>query len=174
MQIKNGYSIKIADFSHIPLLASIEIAAASIFPPGSIPEHIRSDCLPQSVLFEATQKGLLWVALAREGKPVGYALVQFFDDAALLAQIDVHPEHMRNGIGSALVKYIVGYLKSHGISFLYLTTFRHIPWNAPFYKKLGFKELNRKEIPLFIKSILNNEKHYGLKNRIAMQLELPY
>lgn len=77
------YTIKQATADHAPLLATIEIAAAGIFPPGSIPDHIRSDSTPIETLLEAVQNGLLWVALAGDGKPVGYALMQLTEDAAL-------------------------------------------------------------------------------------------
>lgn len=111
MQAPLGYSIKLATADHVPLLGAIEIAAAGIFPPDSIPDHIRSDSVPVDILLEAVQDGLLWVALAEDGRPVGYALVQLIEDAALLAQMDVHPDHMRKGIGSALIMRAVEQLR---------------------------------------------------------------
>ncbi|MEG2173363.1 MAG: GNAT family N-acetyltransferase [Desulfovibrionaceae bacterium] len=172
MQLHHEYTIELATPAHVPLLAAIEIAAAGIFPPGSIPEHIRSDSVPESVLLEAVQKGLLWVALVGGGRPVGYCLVQLIQDAALLAQMDVHPDHMCKGIGSALVAHVTDYLKLHEKAAFYLTTFTHVPWNAPFYAKLGFEVLNKEEIPLFLNMILDEEKRYGLTSRVAMRLNI--
>lgn len=170
MQLPHGYTIEPATPAHVPLLAAIEIAAAGIFPPCSLPEHMRSDSVPESVLLEAVRQGLLWVALAGDGRPVGHALVQLVEDVALLAQIDVHPEHMRKGIGSALILHIVEHLRLRKKAALYLTTFRHIPWNAPFYAKLGFAALDKNKEPAFLNNILEEEKLSGLQNRIAMQL----
>ena len=172
MQLPHDYTIVQATPVHVPLLAAIEIAAASIFPPGSIPEYIRSDSVPESVLLDAVQRDLLWVALAEDGRPVGYALVQLIDDAALLAQMDVSPDHMRKGIGSALIASVAECLKLQKKAVLYLTTFRHVPWNAPFYAKRGFETLNKGEEPLFISKILEDENHYGLTNRVAMYLNI--
>lgn len=172
MPLPQRYTIELARPAHVPLLAAIEIAAAGIFPPGSIPEHIRSDSVPESVLFEAVQEGLLWVALAVDGRVVGYALVQLVEDAALLAQMDVHPDHMRKGVGSALVAHATEHLKLRGKTACYLTTFSHVPWNAPLYAKLGFAMLNKEEVPLFLNTILDEEKRHGLTNRIAMRLIL--
>ena len=172
MELPHEYHIELASPAHVPLLAAIEIAAAGIFPPGSIPEHIRSDSVPESVLREAVWEGLLWVALAQAGRPVGYALVQLVEDAALLAQMDVHPDHMRKGIGSALIGHVAEHLRLREKTALYLTTFRHIPWNAPFYAKLGFAALNAAKIPLFLNEILDEEKRYGLTSRIAMRLKI--
>lgn len=166
------YTIKQATADQVALLAEIEIAAAGIFPPGVIPDHIRSDFTPIEMLLEAVQDGLLWVALAGEGKPVGYALVRLIEDAALLAQMDVHPDHMRRGIGSALVGQVVEYLRLRKKTALYLTTFTHVPWNAPFYTKQGFAVMNTADVPPFLKGILEAEKRYGLSNRTAMCVRL--
>ncbi len=166
------YAIRLATADHVPLLAAIEIAAAGIFPPGSIPDHIRSDSTPIETLLEAVQGGLLWVALSGEGEPVGYALMQLVEDAALLAQMDVHPDHMRQGIGSALVEQAVEHSRLFKKATLYLTTFTHVPWNAPFYAKLGFVAMNSADAPPFLKDILENEKRHGLSNRTAMCLEM--
>lgn len=167
-----NYTIKQATADHAALLAAIEIAAAGIFPPGSIPDHIRSDSTPIEMLLEAVQDGLLWVALVGEGKPVGYALVQLIEDAALLAQMDVHPDHMRKGIGSALIGRVVEHLRLLNKPTLYLTTFVHVPWNAPFYARQGFIAMNNADAPPFLKDILEEEKRYGLSNRTAMCLKI--
>ena len=166
------YTIKQATADHVTLLAAIEIAAAGIFPPGSIPDHIRSDSTPVEMLLEAVQDGLLWAALTGEGTPVGYALVRLIEDTALLAQMDVHPDHMRRGIGSALIGQLVEQLRLRKKTALYLTTFTHVPWNAPFYAKQGFVAMNTVDAPPFLKNILEEEKSYGLSNRTAMCLEL--
>ena len=103
MKSPQGYTMEQATADHVPLLATIEVAAAGIFPSGSIPDHIRSDFTPVDKLHEAVQNGLLWAALDHAGNPVGYAYARLIDHAALLAQIDVHPDHMRKGIGAALL-----------------------------------------------------------------------
>ncbi len=170
MKTPSGYTIELATADYAPLLAAIEIAAAGIFPPGSIPEPIRSDSTPVEILLEAVQDGLLWVALAENGRPVGYALVQMVADAALLAQMDVHPDHMRKGVGSALIMRIVENLRVRKKPELYLTTFVHVPWNAPLYAKLGFIAINSADTPSFLKDILEEERLCGLTNRTAMRL----
>ena len=171
MKTPQGYTIEQAAAEHTPLLAAIEIAAADIFPPGSIPNYIRSDSTPVETLLKAVQDGLLWVALTADGRqPVGYALVQMVEDVPLLAQMDVYPEHMRKGLGSALVMRVVTHLRLLKKPALYLTTFVHVPWNAPFYAKLGFVALNNTDAPLFLKDILEEEKRHGLADRTAMRL----
>ena len=170
--IHRGYTIRRAEAEHIPFLNGIELAAATIFPPGSIPEHILSDKLPLDVLRSAMDKDMLWVALDVSGIPVGYALLQVVDSFALLAQMDVHPDHGRKGIGTTLVSYVIRHVREMGFAELYLTTFSNVKWNAIFYEKLGFQILETWEQPRFIQGILHNERKCGLSNRVAMRLSI--
>ena len=168
--IPPGYALKAAQAGHIPFLNAIELAAAAMFPPGSIPAHILADRVPESTLMAAMRDGTLWVVLDADARPVGYGLLQFVDGLALLAQLDVHPDHGRKGLGTALIARIVEAARERGAEFLYLTTFTHVAWNAPFYAKLGFAEIPEAEQPCAIRDILAEEKARGLENRAAMRL----
>ncbi len=172
--IPRGYTIEGAKAEHVPFLNAIELAAAAIFPPGSIPEHILSDKVPEATLTEAVRNGRLWVALGADACPAGYGLLQFVDGLALLAQMDVRPEQGRKGLGTALVRHIADAARDSGAEFLYLTTFSHVPWNAPFYARLGFAEVPEAEQPIAIRAILSEERERGLENRIAMRLPLSF
>ena len=170
--LPEGYAIRQAEPGHVPLLNDIELAAAALFPPGSIPESILSDSLPLDVLWSARDEGMLWVALDHGNDPVGYALLRMVDGFALLAQLDVHPDHGRKGIGTALVHCVIGQVREMGVAELYLTTFAHVRWNAPFYEKLGFQIVGTGERPGFMEDILREEGKRGLSNRVAMKLPL--
>lgn len=166
------YTIIQAKHRHMALLNDIELAAATLFPKNSLPEHVLSETLPIDILFAAKEKGLLWVATDTDDSPVGYILFQIIDNIALLAQVDVHPKHGQKGLGTALITHGIKQIKKYGVSDLYLTTFSDIKWNAPFYKKLGFSILKNTELPTAIINILNDEHDYGLTNRVAMRLTI--
>ena len=170
--VHRGYAVRRAEPGHIPLLNHIELSAATIFPPGSIPDSILSDKLPLDVLLTARDKGMLWVAVDTGDIPVGYALLRIVDGFALLAQMDVHPDHGRKGIGTALACRAIRQVRELGLTELYLTTFSHVKWNAPFYEKLGFQILETGKHPDFIKKILHEERKHGLDNRVAMRLRI--
>ena len=167
-----GYAIQPARPEHLPLLGKIETEAAGLFPPGSIPDAARSDCLPIALLEEGREKGRLWVALTAEEIPVGYALLRILDRIALLAQIDVLPAHGRRGIGRELVAQAALAARKEGFSSLWLTTFTHVPWNAPFYARIGFAAEPEDSLPPVIRRILQTERAAGFSNRTAMRLRL--
>jgi GNAT superfamily N-acetyltransferase len=70
--------------------------------------------------------------------PVAFAYADRLDSHLHLHQIAVHPAHARQGIGSALIAAVITRADGVGIT---LTTFRDVPWNGPWYAKLGFSEL---------------------------------
>ena len=46
---------------------------------------------------------------------------------------------MRRGIGGALVALAVDWSKNRP---LWLTTYGHVPWNAPYYERFGFSRVD--------------------------------
>ncbi len=165
----NGYTIQPAKETDIPLLGAIEAAAGTIFPPGSLPENILAERGPVDVLMDALHQSRLLVAVGADHAPMGYAFWQNVAGSALLAQMDVHPQHGRKGLGTALVTRIIDQVAQAGFPYLYLTTFSDVPWNAPFYQKLGFVLLDADDQPDFIKESLRDEEARGMSNRVAMR-----
>lgn len=168
----NGYAVQRAAPEHPAALGDIEAGAATLFPSGTIPDHIRSDRMPESSLREAMEEGRLWVAVTTEGAPVGFALLLYEEGYALLAELDVLPEHGRKGIGRALSQRVAEAARIAGHARLFLTTFIHVPWNAPFYARLGFALLPEENSPVFLRGTLAAERARGLEHRVAMALEL--
>ncbi len=165
------WAIRRACPAHLPQLAAIEQAAATVFPAGFLPETALSDSVPLPILEAASAQGLLLVALENE-IPVGFALLRSTDDLALLAELDVHPDRARRGIGRRLVAEAEAVMRSRGHEALFLTTFAHVPWNAPWYARLGFTLLPETETPALLRDILQNERARGLEDRVAMHKTL--
>lgn len=165
-----GYFVRHAEEHHIAALNAIELAAAAIFPPGSIPEAVLADRVPLAVLKTAQKENLLWVAVDADDIPVGYLLLEIMEGLPLLAQLDVHPLHGRKGLGTALIAHGIMQLREMGFAEAFLTTFSHVPWNAPFYQRLGFSILDERDIHESLAAILRAERARGLRQRVAMRL----
>ena len=78
------------------------------------------------------------VVLVAGRPPVGFARIDLVCGEAYLAQLSVHPDAMRRGIGSALLEAASGWAAENGHPSLLLATFRDVAWNGPFYAKHGF------------------------------------
>jgi GNAT superfamily N-acetyltransferase len=114
------------------------------------------------------------VAVDQAGDVVGFAFVDLVDAAAHLCEMDVAPDHARQGIGTALVEAIAAWAAARGLTALTLTTFARLPWNAPFYEKLGFRTLPAGEITSGLARIRASEAAAGLDpdERVVMRREL--
>ena len=60
---------------------------------------------------------------------------------AHLEQLAVRPAVLRRGIGSALVRAAMAEAAARGYDEISLCTYADVPWNAPFYRLLGFEEV---------------------------------
>ncbi|MFC8409708.1 GNAT family N-acetyltransferase [Arthrobacter sp. NPDC057259] len=86
----------------------------------------------------AAEPGFLLIAESPEGGASGFVHVIERDGAAHLEQVSVLPEHGRRGVGTALVLAAKNEAAARGYLELTLRTFVDVPWNAPFYARLGF------------------------------------
>jgi GNAT superfamily N-acetyltransferase len=164
------YQISKARPSDLPLLPAIELAAARLLA-GHAPESVLAETTGSVELEEAQRHGHLWVALADE-IPVGFAHVKVLEpSSAHLAEIDVHPDHGRRGLGTALVRAVCEWAAAQEFRAVTLTTFREVPWNMPFYARLGFEEIPPDALGPALLAIVQDETRRGLDPacRVAMR-----
>ncbi len=74
-----------------------------------------------------------------EGAAVAFVMFRPEDGCAYVEQIDVLPSHARRGIGAALLDAVADVARRRGWPALTLSTFRDVPFNAPYYARLGFR-----------------------------------
>ncbi len=164
------YKIAAARPGDLPLLPAIELAAATLLA-GCAPASVLAETTSQAELENARRRGQLWVALA-DGVPVGFAHVEVIAPGiAHLEEIDVHPGHTRRGLGTRLVATVCQWAAMNGYSWVTLTTFREVPWNMPFYARLGFEEIPAEELPPPLLAVVEGETRRGLdpNRRVAMR-----
>lgn len=166
-------SIRLAEPADIPLLASIERRAAELFSPDDLPPALCGYSLPEEDLLQALAVGLLWVALAPAGEVAGFLVAQDTGDALHISEISVVPEQGGRGLGRALLTTAIDSGRAAGYSALTLTTFSHLPWNKPFYERVGFRALTPEECDERLRQVLDAELRAGLRNRLAMRRDLP-
>ncbi|MBE9155852.1 GNAT family N-acetyltransferase [Nodosilinea sp. LEGE 06152] len=166
-----NYQIRSARREELPQLAAIEQSAAALFADTPYAFLVEAAPLPFEVVLERFQAGQVWVAIADQAAVVGYAVTQPVDQTLYLQEIDVDPAHGRRGIGSALISAVSLWANHQGYPALSLSTFRTIPWNAPFYARLGFQPLDEAELSAGFQHIREQEAQAGLPigDRVIMQ-----
>lgn len=86
----------------------------------------------------AVREGRVLLALDDRGVPAGFAALGIVDGAAYIDQLSVRLEAMRRGLGGGLVRAALDWASASGGG-LWLNTYGHLPWNRPFYERLGFR-----------------------------------
>lgn len=167
------YEIRLATPADIPFLPDIESAAGELFSQLPALANLPDGVTSLEEFQESQQNNLLWVAALPSGKPIGFAQVYIVDGLVHLDEIDVHPDYGRQGIGRKLVQTVIEWAQSEGIPAITLTTFRNIPWNEPFYRKLGFRVLELEELSAGLIKLVVEEESHGLDRalRVVMRIE---
>ena len=161
----------VAQVADIP---GIELAGATLFSEEDLPSHVRYRVTDRSDLDRALEDGRLWTAVHEIAGTVGFAMADIVDGQAYLTEIDVRPEFGQKGIGTRLVTAVVAWARAAGYRSISLLTFRHLPWNGPFYAKLGFRILDPVEHGPELAGLIEEEAEIGIdvKKRVAMELKL--
>ena len=171
----SGYVIGPAGDDALASLPDIERAAAEIFAEEDLPASMREHALPLAFFEAAAREGRLFVATeVARNIPVGFALTTRVDGCTHLYEMDVLPDHGRQGLGRRLVEAVADRARARGDARVTLTTFRHVAWNASFYRKLGFVMLDGDSLGPELTACLEAEVRRGLDpaKRVAMQLAL--
>jgi GNAT superfamily N-acetyltransferase len=157
------------------LLPPLERAAGRRFPPERIPDPEHT--YPVAELESARLNGLLLVAAADADagapavpeEPAGFAVCTVIEGWLHLEEVSVHPDHGRRGLGRRLVDAVAGLAEARGLAGVTLTTFEDVPWNAPFYGRMGFQVVPDAEMPEWLAARLADEAASGLTRRVAMR-----
>jgi GNAT superfamily N-acetyltransferase len=164
------YTVVQARPQHLRALPAIELAAARLLE-GHAPSSVLMETTEEGDFRESQADGRLWVALA-EDAPVGFALVVMLaEDLPHLEEIGVHPLHGRRGLGAGLMRAVCEWTARSGYPEITLTTFRELPWNMPFYQRLGFEELPAGELRPELAAVVQDEAARGLDpgRRVVMR-----
>lgn len=125
-------------------------------------------------LMRYVDKGILLVAVDKEGRPIGYVGSIFVEDGLHVAEIDVARQWQRRGIGRALMQALLAEASLRGARSATLTTDRFVPFNAPFYTSLGFRIIEEHALTARLRSILATEHDSGFdpSRRVAMRMTM--
>ncbi len=123
---------------------------------------------------ERDGQGFLLVA-ADDRRLVGFAHVVPRDVHAHLEQLSVLPAYGRRGIGTRLLREAMEEARWGGHDRMSLCTYRDVPWNGPFYARLGSREVAEADLEPFQRDLRAHERALGLDRpgvRVVMERRL--
>jgi GNAT superfamily N-acetyltransferase len=130
--------------------------------------------LPAERYREIVAEGWSWIAEGAAAEPVAFAAATLEGEELHLWELNVHIDHQRRGIGRALLQRLLAEAVSAAIPAMTLTTFRDLPWNAPFYRSMGFDLVGPGQLDPRLAGLLAGEARKGLPadRRCAMRRKM--
>lgn len=166
-------AIRAADVHDVPRLQAIEVDAGELF--RSVGLDAIAEHPPPSAeeLGAHVTDGTGWVA-AVDGAVVGYAVASVVDGEGHLDQVSVARSAAGRGVGRRLIERVCRWAGEEGYDAVTLTTFVDVPWNGPYYERLGFRVVDERDQGPELAAIRRREVDAGLDvaPRAAMRREL--
>ncbi|MGW1442706.1 GNAT family N-acetyltransferase [Serratia rhizosphaerae] len=167
-------TIRPAQTADIEAMMAAERSAAELFRPLPQWAFIADDAIMSAAQHAALiAEESEW--LAQDGAAVaGFIVVRRHGDEWHIAELSVAAEHQRRGIGRQLIVAVADCASRQGVRQLTLTTFRNVPWNAPYYRRLGFETIPTVELSARLRAQMASEAEHGLPlgSRCAMKFTL--
>lgn len=152
-----------------PLLCAIERSAAQSFTAiDTLAWLAGHDVLSIEQHLGFIASGLHWVAVDEDDQPCGFLCASAQGPHLHVEELSVARLHQGRGLGRQLLMSAENRARVAGFRALTLTTFVEVPWNAPFYARLGFQRLDDRQASAFLQEQLRHEQALGLPGRCAM------
>ncbi|WP_017339038.1 GNAT family N-acetyltransferase [Pseudomonas fluorescens] len=158
-----------------PALPDIERSAARLFRGDPSLAWLADSPVPDAEHHQqAIKTGPVWVAQSAEGALAGFLSAEEVDNQLHIQELSVSQPFQGRGIGRKLLLAAVSYARGQELDGLTLTTFRDLPWNELFYRRMGFATLSPAETGPRLTRVLNDEIAHGLPGgrRCAMRFSL--
>jgi predicted N-acetyltransferase YhbS len=86
------------------------------------------------------------VAVGADATCVGFVMFEPQPARIYVQELDVLTSHAGQRIGAALIEQVAQLARAQRLPQLILSTFREVPWNAPYYRRLGFRDIEEAEL----------------------------
>lgn len=174
MTDRPSYRTRLAEVFDLAALGPLELRAAERFRESS---HAYACGLPPFdgvALAHQQRAGKVWVAVNESEQPIGFAIAGRLSDEPYLCELDVEPAYGGQGIGRSLLRAVAAGARADGAASLLLSTFADIPWNGPFYARLGFEVVPLTAYTEAMHALRRNEGAQGmlLESRVIMRARL--
>ncbi|WP_083199262.1 GNAT family N-acetyltransferase [Rhizobium sp. AC44/96] len=167
----DGLSLRPARPDELSRLADIEIDAFAALA-DALGVARDANALPQGVLGQSREEGLLFVAANEADRPIGFLAGTEIGETFYVIELDVVMQWQRRGVGRRLMLEAVKAARVRKLNGVTLTTDRYVVFNAPFYRSLGFELLGDERMPPYLRQKLDDEIENGMDpdRRVAMAL----
>ena len=155
-------AVRLSRDSDLEVLSAVEKAADSVFLEVGLALIADAEA-PDPTSYAASHRaGRLLVASSPEQMVLGFVRLEVVDGQAHVEQVSVHPDFSRQGVGAALLSAAERWAIDAGYRQMTLTTYREVPWNGPYYARLGWVAVPEEACGPELAAIRQQEAAVGL------------
>jgi GNAT superfamily N-acetyltransferase len=153
--------IRAARESELPLISALEKSGEKQFRAAGMDRVADAPPSEPDAYRPALDDGRLLVAVDGRDTPLGFIRLEILDGDPHVEQVSVHPDHARQGIGASLLAAAEQLARARGHRRITLTTFRDVPWNGPYYTRLGWSIVGEADLPPELAAARRHERDLG-------------
>ena len=170
---KSQMRIRPARPDEVTAIHALELDAARTY--GRLPATAFCLDLPPRSLMEHEHVGANGMAFVAELDKtlIGFLLGVPVDGNAHILELGVAHDHQGRGYGRQLLARFEDWARDASYPEATLTTFKDVPWNAPFYARLGYQELELCADRPGLRSIRREEGEAGLDRALRVAMRKP-
>lgn len=86
------------------------------------------------------------IAVDADATRAGFVMFEPQPARIYIQELDVLTSHAGRRIGAALIEQVAQLARTRQLTQLILSTYRDVPWNAPYYRRLGFRDIEKVEL----------------------------
>ncbi len=138
-------AVRLAQEGDVAAITAVELSAGEMFA-GTHMAWAVGETTPVADLIASIASGDLWVAVDAD-EVVGFLRAEQLGSDFYVDEVAVAGSHARQGVGRLLIEAALAEAVRRGHLRATLTTDRDLPWNAPYYARLGFRLLAHEVTP---------------------------
>lgn len=135
-----GFRIRRAELDELAHVQAIEMAASARFRQSTHPHAADLPSLTTEYLVRLLKDDGVWIVTAPGGAYAAFAAFESIGLDLYVVEVDVIPAHAGARLGAALLDHATLIAQHRRLERVVLRTFTDVPWNAPYYRRLGFVE----------------------------------
>ena len=140
---------------HLP---EIERSAGRLFVEAGM-HDVAGEEVPEPHVWEPyCESETLWVAVDDSDRALGFLASGVQGEVLFVYELAVAYDHQRQGIGRALLAAAEAKAHALGLEAVYLTTFCDVPWNGPYYARLGYCVVEDADLPSQLHHVMDAER----------------
>jgi len=165
--------IRTATPQDFPALAAIEADAGESFTALDPTFYLGDGGCTAADFQRGLDEATLLLAEDDHGVPLGFLLLWRIDNTAHIRELDVLRANQGQGLGRQLMAQAERWAADNDYTEITLTTFCDVPWNAPYYTRLGYTPYTPATEHPTIANLLEAEaSHFPGYARVSMRKAL--